>query len=364
MKYLNHKKSTLSILLMTTLFSSQLLAYESEPTKTIKGYYPSFNSVGTKVIRGDANNLKPGDIIAIPSDLNDARFFDLFDRDLDPALKPGSGKKYDVVWWKVKPKDGYKWSDDNESDGENVSNWNHIETEMISKSTYLNLPEISTSPVLRIPPVLEGQRIAFSITPETEYGDPSKGVALFAPDLNFFWGNTDPDQTPGEPDPDETNPETPPTDGGGNPGETNPDGGGGPIETIKVGTPIVHIYIDKDGDGKLDVGVDQLLEDNPTVDTTYLADIQIATEENGELIFRSLTPQEEESITWNIINGTEKVSYSYNDGTGRVSANHAFTTQKTNDDANDVMKSLPDHFSEQGTVITVSFSFDGETTQE
>lgn len=360
-------KTALSVSLVSALFASSAFAAEHTYVvpKSIKGYYPSFDSVGSKIIVGDSSNLKVGDIVAIPSDVTDEQFFSLFDKDGDPALLANGGKNYDLAWWRVTPKEGYKWTDDTTGIGSNVTNWTHVDAELINPSTYLDIPEISTSKALRVPPVRENQRIAFSITPETDYGDPAKGSALYAPDLSFFWGNTNPDQKPGEPDPGTENPENPnPPGDGGNPEGPNEGGGGGEIGGAQVGEAIVHIYIDRNGNGVLDLGIDELLEDHPTVDTTYVADIQIVAEIDGEPTLRQLTNEEKETIKWHITNGDETVTYAFNDGSNRVSDAYAFMTQTQNSDAHPTMQSLPDHYSEQGTTISISFSFDTDEVAE
>lgn len=352
-------KTTLSISILSLFVSVPVFAKEHTHIvdKTIKGFYPSFDSIGSKVINGNPNELKVGDIIAIPSDALQSNFFELVDRDGDPLIKVTDNKSYEVVWWKVTPKAGFKWSDDQDATGTNVSSWNDVDAEAINESNYISIPDVATSKALRIPPVKENQRIAFSITPETAYGDPVKGKALYAPDLTFFWGNTETDQKPGLPpegsiDPNNPNPPVDVTKPGGN----NPEGGG-EISGGEVGEAVVHIYIDKNNNGVLDFGVDELLLDYPTVDTTYIADIQIITEIDGERTFRELNDSEKESIRWHITNNDNTVTYAFNDGSNRVSESYAFTTQTKNTDADPLIQTLPVHFSEQGTTISVSFSF-------
>ncbi|SES64950.1 hypothetical protein [Thorsellia anophelis] len=360
-------KTALSVSLVSIFFSSTAFAKEHTfvVEKTIKGYYPSFDSVGSTIIAGETSGLRVGDIVAVPSDVFDEQFFAQLDRDGDPALLPNSGKNYDLAWWKVTPKEGYKWSDDTTGVGTNVTNWSHVDAELINPATYLDIPQVSTSKALRVPPVKPNQRIAFSMTPETDFGDPAKGSALYAPDLNFFWGNTNPDQTPGNPDPGTENPENPnPPGDGGNPEGPNEGGGGGEIGGSEIGDAIVRIYIDRNGNGILDLGVDELLTDHPTVDTTYIADIQIVTEVDGEPVLRELEEHEKQTIQWHITNGDETVSYALNDGSNRVSDTYAFMTQTSNSDAHPTMQSLPDHYSEQGTTISISFSFDADEVAE
>ncbi|MFC0180788.1 hypothetical protein [Thorsellia kenyensis] len=361
------KKKVLLTSILSVLMVNSVLAKEHTHVvdKTIKGYYPSFDSVGTRIISSTTEKLRVGDIIAIPSDIDDDKFFKLNDKDGDPALKPGDGKKYDVAWWRVIPKEGYKWADDIDSGLTPVSSWDHVNATLINESAYVDIPEVSTSKALRIPPVKTGERIAFSITPETNYGDPARGLALYAPDLNFFWGNTDENQTPGNPPGGGDNPQNPNPPGGGGEGNgENPGGGGGDIGTSEVGEAVVNIYIDRNGNGLVDYGIDELLIGHPTVNTTYVADIKIVTEKDGEPVLRDLLEEEKESIKWHITNGDTVVTYVNGDEYDRVSSTYAFSTQTSNENADDKLRALPDHFSEQGTTISVSFSFNTDVIPE
>lgn len=338
---------TMAAMFSSTSVFAAMVDATSEKTKTIKGFYPSFDSVGTRVISGDPANVKVGDIVAIPTDEKGTQFFNLLDRDTDPQLTAG---EYSVVWWSAKPKEGYRWADET-GEGIAVSSWDHIDAAKIDEVNYLSIPGISTSKALQIPGNVAGSRVAFSITPETTYGDPTQGQALYAADINFFWKNTNPDQKPGSPSPEETNPELP--GGNGVDPETdgpNTEGGGNTIEGGKSYAAI--IYEDVDGNGVFTPGVDTLLLDEPKVDTQYVVDIRIYKEDGT---FRSLAPVEQETIVWDFYNGDEKI----NDA-GEGIGSFAFKTQVTNDDANDILKATPPNFSQQGLSLQVNFSFDDE----
>ncbi|SES64973.1 hypothetical protein [Thorsellia anophelis] len=340
---------SIATMLSSTFVFAEPINASSAKTKSIKGYYPSLDSVGTTIITGEPGDIQVGDVIAIPTDDKGSQFFNLLDRDTDPQLIAG---EYSVVWWSAKPKEGYKWADES-GEGIAVTSWDHIDATKINEANYISVPSISTSKALQIPGNIGGSRIAFSITPETEFGDPVQGQALYAADINFFWSNTNPDQKPGMPGPGESNPDLP----GGNGLDPenngpNPDGGGNTIDGSKSYAAL--IYEDVDGNGVYTPDVDILLTEEPTVNTQYVVDIRIYTDQE-ETGFRGLTPAEQESIVWDFYNGENKI----NDA-GEGLGSFAFKTQVTNDDANDILKATPPNFSQQGLSLQVNFTYNDE----
>lgn len=321
-----------------------ILEGSSEKTKTIKGYYPALGSVGTKVILGDPKNVKVGDIIAIPTDENGSEYFNLFDKDGDKILETSD---YQVVWWSVKPKPGYKWQDV-AGDGMDITQWEHIDAIKIDESHYVKLSTNNSSKGVQIPPEAVGSRIAFSIVPETEYGDPKQGQALYAADINFFWKNQDENQKPGMTKENESNPGLQNSNGlipqmvG-----ANTHGGGNTVELAKSSA---IIYIDEDNDGVYTRGVDTLLTSEPTVNANYVVDIKIYKNDGT---IRSLNEQEKASVVWVFYNGDKKIQ-----GADESQGSYSFSTQVTNDDANSILRETPPNFSQQGLSLEVQFTYD------
>lgn len=351
------KKLALSVALISCLFTTHAFAAQvdatSNKTKPILGYYPSIDSVGTRIITSAvAGQLDVGDIIAIPTDEKGTSFFNLFDKDGDPQLEIGSNKNYQVVWWYVKPKEGYKWADEPEAEDTNtVKDWAHVEATKIEQTHYIDVADVSTSKALRVPATAIGSRIAFSIMPETIYGAPSAGHALYAPDLNYFWKNTDANQKPGNPDITKILPDQPA--GNGIAVErlgSNQNGGGNTIPGLKTYSAI--IYENVKGDGVFDPENDKILRDDeePKVNTTYVVDIVIYSEDGST---RSLTNQEKDSIVWEFYQGDDKIV-----DPEATKGSYSFKTQTTNADASETLRSTPPNNSQQGLSLMVHFSYD------
>ncbi|MFC0180789.1 hypothetical protein [Thorsellia kenyensis] len=344
------KPIVISMALIGFTISSQVQAEmvnaSSDKTQTIKGYYPSFDSIGTSIFFGTPGAIKVGDIIGLSSDMVGSDFFKLVDMDGDFPI-PVNGGEYSVAWWAVKPKEGYKWADET-GDLSEVREWSHVDAVLIPDIHYVKTANTTTSQAVQIPGGFAGSRIAFSIVPETELGDPNKGQALYAPDINFFWKNSDPNQKPGMPLPGQSD-HLKPESNGLIPQRlsNNPTGGGNTLGDSKFAAVI---YEDINNDGIFTPGVDVLLTDAPKVNTQYVVDIKIFKSDGTS---RPLNEKEQESIVWDFYLG-ENIIKDAGEGLG----SYSFKTQINNASVSDIIKSFSPSGSQQGLSLRVNFEFD------
>lgn len=386
---LRHKKYKAGFFVLLTLISVQLSAAQIITKKAgsqVVGYIPYFSSIGSTVVSSEKANeqgtlqIAIGAQIEVPSYLYhpDADkmnlYYNLLDEDgdigplvgntevdfstlFDGLFTPIQNAK--VRWFIIEAADGYRFADESIDDKPNTSlieQWTTDSVKIIEELPGVYTATNQSSPSVIVPEQAEGYRLGFWALPETENGEPRVGKWVKAFDLNYLYAQQAPKFPTDKTDTDEGCL----TKSCGNPTVENPGGGGG---VVTGAAWIINIY---DGENNRLVARNAPIK----VDHEYFATIRIKDNSNGNA-YRDPTPEELETLTWNIIDES-KPEGDPNRYVGKYVAfksarvdvapadkptvvvgadelkRYVFTTQVNNMDAADELKILPPNYSEQG----------------
>lgn len=318
----------------------------SELSNTVKGYYPYLDSVGSKIVAGGFSTQfegnpailpQVGTIVEVPtyvtaaSDPDDIRRYSYKDNDLDPDTTQRDG--VEVKWFIVRPKNGKVFAPINtpfsnmktNPDPTWVTNWDDIEiSDEITGNNLVRVNNNYKSWALKVPYEATfngetvstiGLRIAFTIVPKSEYGDPIIGHKAKAFDLNFLYGQDSP-ILPG--DKDDKAPDN------GKIVESNPNEGGGPIQG---GSPVIFTLYDTMNTPDKSDDVILTPKDVTKVRHTYRVEVLLRESlpvPDGQpkaFTYRPLKPEEYKNIKWQLWDPTQMSNAVNYDQLGQVGFN-------------------------------------------